>query len=280
MKFLVLVAAAALVLTGCSAQADPAPSGSQNPGASNNPPPAADIFTSPEPGPLNMMSDGVKVGEGLDVVRTEAIPPNSAPVPSAENVPASVFDIRIYSDYMCPFCGAFEKANGAQIEQWVNDGRATVEIHPVSILDRFSKGSNYSTRSANAAACVANFASESFFAYNALLFMKQPRENTPGLSDAELTDLTNQVGVDSAFDDVSQCIAEQTFAHWVEVSTNRFTKKPFPNVQMQPEGRGTPTIFVNGQLYKARLDPQTLEFDPQEFEKFVFEVVGESGPNS
>lgn len=229
----------------------------------------------PTPGPLNMLSDGVKIRTGLNAVRTIAVKPGAEPVPSGANSSATVLDIRIYADYMCPICNSFERANGDQIQKLVNDGLATVEIHPVAILDRASKGTKYSTRSTNAAACVANFAPDRFFQYNALLFENQPQEGTRGLNDETLIDLTKEAGVISEFKDVSQCINDLTFKTWVSAATERFVGKPLPNVATQPEPPlGTPTIYVNGQLYRFTLDRDTFEFDPKEFNAFITEVLG------
>lgn len=228
----------------------------------------------PAPGPLNMLSDGIKIGAGLDAVRTQGLKPSASPIPSASNEPSSVLDIRIYSDYLCPICGGFEEANNEQIKKMVSDGIATVEIHPVAILDRLSMGSKYSSRSANAAACVANFAPDNFFAFNTLLFMNQPEENTAGLKDAELIEFAKEAGVVSQFKRVSQCIEDRSFKAWVVGATDRFTTNPLPNVATQPERPGTPTIYVNGQLYQYTIDPATGKFDPSEFAGFITKVLG------
>lgn len=228
----------------------------------------------PAPGPRNMLSDGIKIGENFDAVRTGALQPSGEPVPSASNEPSSVLDIRIYSDYLCPICGGFEDANAEQIKKMVKDGIATVEIHPVAILDRLSKGSKYSSRSANAAACVANFSPDNFFDFNSLLFENQPEENTAGLSDAELIEFAKESGVVSQFKKVSECIETQSFKNWVAAATERFTTNPLPNVATQPERPGTPTIYVNGQLYEYTINPKTGAFDPKEFAGFITKILG------
>lgn len=227
----------------------------------------------PAPGPLNMLSDGIKIGEGFHAVKTPALQPSEEPVPSASNEPADVLDIRIYADYMCPICGNFEKANADQIKKLVQEGAATLEIHPVAILDRAAMGTKYSTRSANAAACVANYAPDNFFDFSAILFEHQPEENTPGLDDDTLIALAKEVGV-AKFTDVSSCIKDQSFKAWVKASTDRFINNPLPNVVPEPAQRGTPTIVVNGQLYQYTYDPSTGAFDPQEFASFLVQVLG------
>lgn len=227
----------------------------------------------PAPGPHNMLSDGIKIGEGFHAVKTSALQPSAEPVPFPSNQPSSVLDIRIYADYLCPICGNFEEANAEQIKKLVRDGAATVEIHPVAILDRASMGTKYSTRAANSAACVADLSPDNFFDYSALLFKHQPEENTPGLDDDTLIALAKEAGV-SKFTDVSSCIRDQTFKNWVAAATARFNNNPFPNVASQPPQHGTPTVFVNGQLYMYTFDQTTGAFDPKEFTAFLAKVLG------
>ncbi len=228
----------------------------------------------PAPGPLNMLSDGIKIGEGLDAVRTRALQPTNEPVPWPSNEPASVLDIRIYADYLCPICGGFEEANGEQIKNMVKDGIATLEIHPVAILDRLSMGTKYSSRATNAAACVANYSPDSFYSFNSLLFLNQPEENSTGLSNDELIEFTKEAGVVSKFTKVSECINDRTFKNWVAAATDRFTTNPLPNVAVQPERPGTPTVYVNGQLYAYTINPDTGVFDPKEFSAFIAKILG------
>lgn len=225
------------------------------------------------PGPLNMLSDGIKIGENFDAVKTSALQPSAEPVPSASNELSSVLDIRIYVDYMCPVCGMFEKANGEQIKKLVKDGAATVEIHPVAILDRLSMGTKYSTRAANAAACVANYSPNNFFAFNELLFKHQPEEDSSGLSDGRLIELAKETGVDK-YTNIVTCIETQEFKNWVAGATDRFNSNPFPNAATQPEKHGTPIIYVNGQLFPYTYDEVTGEFDPAQFFAFFTKVLG------
>jgi protein-disulfide isomerase len=228
------------------------------------------IFTSIRPagpGPANMASDGIKIGQNLEAVPTAALPAGDDPVPSEPN-PAGVADIRIWVDYLCPFCGQFEATNSEQIESWVTEGSATIEIHPISILNSQSQGSRYSTRAANAAACVANYSPNSFFAFNNILFENQPEEQTPGLDDAELIALTGAAGVESA-GRIEDCIEEGEFNNWVTDATTRALTGPLPDSDVA-KVTGTPTVIVNGAQYSGSLT------DPTEFAAFVLEQTAEA----
>ncbi len=147
-------------------------------------------------------------------------------------------EVRVYSDFMCPFCGLFETTNGAMLEELRLAGEATVVYHPVAFLDRFSNGTKYSTRSAQAAAVVADSAPEHFTEFWLALFANQPAEDTPGLSDDEISALAVGVGVPQ---EVADTFVDGRFDGWVESATNQATEDlPRP---------ATPTILINGTLF-------------------------------
>jgi protein-disulfide isomerase len=166
-----------------------------------------------------------------------------------------------YIDYFCPFCGEFEAANAEQLSDWVDSGEVVLEVHPIAILDRASLGTKYSTRAANAAACVADSSPGAFESFNALLFSNQPAEQTEGLSDAELVDLAGQAGAAES-SGVRECIQSGEFEDWVTEATNRALNGPLPDSDVE-RVEGTPTVIVDGKQYEGPLD------DPEAFADFV-----------
>lgn len=221
----------------------------------------------PSPGPLNMLSDGIKIGQGFKAVPTAALQPNAKPVPSKTN-PVNVIDLRVYIDYQCPFCAKFEATNASQIKKWVSTGAATIEIHPLAILDQASLGKKYSTRAANAAACVANYSPDQFFDYNELLFSNQPKENTEGLTDAKLISLANQAKVVKP-GSVKSCILTQKFKSWTNAATSRATTDPLPGTNIKKLA-GTPTVTINGKKYDGPID------NAADFASAVSKAAGDS----
>lgn len=219
------------------------------------------------PGPRNMASDGLLVGEGLTAVTTPALQPDADLVPSTPDATGAVADIRVYVDYLCPFCGTFETTNAEQISQWVEAGAATVEIHPISILTSKSAGTQYSLRAANAAACVADSAPDDFLAFNSALFAAQPVEGTAGLSDEEIKEVVAGSGVSENVTAINECIDETTFKSWVLDATDRALNGPIPNSTSLEAITGTPTVLVNGKQYVGALD------DPKEFSAFVLQAA-------
>jgi protein-disulfide isomerase len=153
-------------------------------------------------------------------------------------------EVVVYSDYMCPICGMFEEINGPTLDELRENGEIVVEYRPVSILDRTSQGSQFSTRAATAAGLVADQAPEQFVAFNTAMFANQPEEGTEGLSDEQIADLAREAGVDEAvaaqIADGSYLEGDASFSPWVAAATEEATRA-------FPEGFGTPTILVDGE---------------------------------
>lgn len=221
----------------------------------------------PGPGPLNMLSDGITVGTNFEAVKTAALASGKKPVATKPVAGSKTIAIQIYIDYLCPVCGAFEKANSEQITTLVKQGAATIEIHPVAILDSKSLGSRYSTRAANAAACVANFSPNRFYDFSALLFTNQPQESSAGLTNEKLTALTVKAKVSEPAK-VASCIADETFKSWTTDATTRAVSNP---KLLSASGQfGTPTVLVNGSKYAGSVA------DPTAFAQFISSVAGAS----
>jgi protein-disulfide isomerase len=183
------------------------------------------------------------------------IPVGADRVAGTTNEGAPVVDV--YLDYMCPVCGQFEQINAADIDTMIDDGDATVVYHPVSILDRMSNGTEYSTRSAAAAAWVADQAPEAFADYNALLFANQPAENSPGLTNDELAAYAEEAGADSTVADaIADGTARTTFGQYAASATQEATSdESLHNAQ---GGFGTPTVLVEGERFESWNQPGAL----------------------
>ena len=240
----------------------------------------------PGPRPANMASNGIVLTAELGtdgkptgniVAETNAaLPEGAAPIPTTPK--AGILNIVEYQDYMCPICGNFDKNDSSVIESRVKSGAATFEIHPIAILDPQSQGTNYSTRAANAAACVANFSPNSFFTFNQLLYSNQPAEGSPGLSDEELANYATIAGATPA-ESITNCISKQTFSAWVGQATALVTAKGaiMPNSD-NVAFEGTPTVIVNGAQFKGKVDAQG-NFFPAELEAFLLEQAGKTVTN-
>ncbi|WP_182065330.1 DsbA family protein [Curtobacterium sp. ME12] len=220
------------------------------------------------PGPSTMSQGGITIGQGLEPVTASASGSASASPSSAATDSAGTVRITLYVDYLCPGCGQFEQANGDYIEDLVDSGAATVDIHPVAILSNRSQGTKYSLRAANAAACVAEHSPNQFYAVNQALFAKQPDEGTPGLTDAELTDVVTGVQGLQERSAVRSCIADQDYAKWVDEQTTAVSDGTIPGSTLK-EFPGTPLVLVNGQRYEL-----TSPVTNDDFRTFVVTAAG------
>jgi len=207
--------------------------------SSSDSPGGPDLQTGSAEAPGGASGDGIVLGDGGD----------------------DATRVVTYIDYFCPYCGQFESTNAEQMSEWIESGEVVLEVHPVSILDRASKGTQYSTRAANAAACVADTAPDRFEAFSALLFENQPVENTEGLSDADLIDLVDQAGALEGTG-VADCIDTGQFTDWVTQATDRALSGPLPDSDVEKLS-GTPTVIVDGSQYMGSLT------DAEEFADFV-----------
>jgi protein-disulfide isomerase len=178
---------------------------------------------------------GLKIGVGL-----QAFTADKTPTPEASETKAP--EIVVYVDYQCPICQAFDLPNSAQIRSWVDTGAATLEIRPISFLDRASLN-EYSSRAANAAFCVANFEPDSYFDMHSNLMINQPAEGQEGLDDNELFKVAEQSGAGT--NEVKGCIQNKSFADYIEQHTQNVLNTPQQGVTVT----GTPTVLVNGNKF-------------------------------
>jgi protein-disulfide isomerase len=166
---------------------------------------------------------------------SEAVPVGDADAPVT---------VEIYYDYMCPACGAFEAANGDELDRLITEGAARVELRPISFLDEQSEGTRYSTRAANAFATVVDDAPDLAWDFHRALYADQPEEGTEGLSDDDIAEIAAESGVP---EDVVDRFTDSTFEAWVaSVTAEAFDS----GVQ------GTPTIKIDGELFEG--DPYTV----------------------
>ena len=157
-----------------------------------------------------------------------------------------------YLDFMCPVCKSFEEAYGDTIQEQVDAGTLTLNIHPISILDRFSQGTEYSSRAAGAMYCVANTEPDKAVGFMREMYADQPPENSSGLSDEQLVQIAEAVGVTDT-ETVGACITDGTFKTYAQGMTQQTP------VQPGQQGIATPTLVLNGET----IANSSLTGDPQ-----------------
>lgn len=161
--------------------------------------------------------------------------PATPTVPDAVSKEGEPVKVVAYIDFICPACKSFETNNGEMLNSLRNEGKIQLEYRPIGFLD-FQSTTNYSSRAANAAACVVNESPEKYADFHELLFEKQPAEGGAGISDDDLKKMATEVGAKS----IDQCIEDKTYRPFVKVATE----------SAQIAGiSGTPSVFVEGKQW-------------------------------
>lgn len=238
------------------ASAGPVPANAnQYGGVVNNGP--NQLAASPADTPQEINTDSVKDAVG---------DPNQPTKPQGANDKSKPVQVIVYVDMMCPVCKMFEDANAPQLEKYVNDKKVTVEYRLVTYLDRLSP-TNYSSRSANALACVANEAPAAYMPYMKSLWKAADEglvdeQTAPGgLTNAQLGERAVAAG---APDSVKTCIDKGTYRPWVKLTTG---------LAQQANVKGTPAILINGATYTGGAD------DPAAFKAFADEQIAAAAKN-
>ena len=146
-----------------------------------------------------------------------------------------------FIDFLCPFCRRFELSAGPTLAGLVSGGTISLAYHPMNFLDKAST-TNYSTRAAAASGCAAD--QERFADYAHALFVNQPPEGGPGLSDSELAALGAEAGLADAF---RACFGNMPYLDWPSYVTARAVALGVS---------ATPTVLVGGAAVTP--DPQAI----------------------
>ena len=221
--------------------------------------PVADQGPTPANGNVH---GGITLLKGTEVAKSEPATVNVADIPSpAASAPATItapgaeaeagkpVKVVLYIDFICPVCTNFEATYNETLTKLRDEGKITVEYRALGFLDSRST-TNYSSRAANAAACVVNESPEKYSAFVDALFDKQPAEGGAGLSDDELKKLATEVGAKS----IDSCVENKTYRPWVKYTTQEAAAIGVT---------GTPTVIVDGKQWGKGDSAQT------EFPAFV-----------
>ena len=200
----------------------------------------------------------IAVGALVVWMNNAAVSPDPVVTPDAAVINAETGAIAVgdgdqtmdtYIDFMCPVCNQFEQAYGAAIQGLVDDGTITLNIHPISILDRASQGTEYSTRAANAMYCVAAADGTAAVPFMQAMFANQPEEGSTGLTDEQILAIAAGVGVTG----IDACVNDGEYSGFVTAMTEKTPVAPGAS------GIGTPTIAINGEVIANSTLPAPAE---------------------
>jgi len=168
--------------------------------------------------------------------------------------------VDVYFDFLCPYCAVFEHGNGEMLLAKSEAGDVALYYHPLGFLDGYSNGTKYSTRTANAAAVVADRAPQALPGFVVALFANQPAEGGAGLTDAQIADIAVGAGVPS---DVAATFGDGEFTDWVAAATQ----------QASIDGiSSTPSLMIDREIL-----PQSAEVPWMQegvLERYLLSVVG------
>ena len=191
-------------------------------------------------------------GASTKSVATESNGVVSVSNPSVTGTNPKVIDL--YEDALCPVCSEFESQFGQQINQAVDEGKLSVNVHMLTFLDPRSFSQNYSTRAAAALLCVAQEDGSTpgtYLGFHSALFATgtQPTEGgSSDLTDQQLADLATSKG---ASDAAAQCV---TSGQNVAAATAA-DKSSSATLSTATGGQvATPTVVQNGVPVKISAD--------------------------
>ncbi|MFC3298314.1 hypothetical protein FJV46_02730 [Arthrobacter agilis] len=186
-------------------------------------------------GGVTLLSTTQTAPTGTDSVDTASLPAEPAAegtVPDGiTQVSSGPLQVVAYVDVNCVHCADFEAQHADRIGAWLDAGEITFEYRTVAFLDRASR-TDYSSRGANAAACVADSAPGAYLDFNQRLFAHYEQGE---LDDEGLVALADEAGAG----DISACVEDGTYRPFVKYTTAA--------AQAAAVG-GTPTVYVDGAL--------------------------------
>lgn len=196
-----------------------------------------------EAGGITLTSDTTVAdtsGLTVDATKAGALPTSQKPdAPRDANVApkGDPINVLLYVDVNCVHCADFETQYSDQIGTWLAAGDVQVEYRNVAYLDAGSP-TNFSSRGANALACVADQAPASYLPFAKAMFAHYPQGE---MKNAELAQLAKDNGAD-----VADCIDDGTFRPFV-----KFTDQ----ASRADSIAGTPSIFIQGKKWDSVAEP-------------------------
>jgi protein-disulfide isomerase len=151
----------------------------------------------------------------------------------------------VYEDFLCPFCGEFEKASHEQLAQLAADGKVQVEYRPFVILNGAGP---YSSRATMVWSLVLQQDGPDVAKkFHDLLYANQPSEEGPFPSQQDVVALAGQAGADTTT--LQSAIDAGDGIDWPVDATK----------SAQDLGvNSTPTITLDGKPYASGASPADL----------------------
>ena len=186
----------------------------------------------PAPAPFGYMGPYAPVTLNADNSVTMARPGVSKPV------------LDVYEDFQCPACRAFEKSDGALLQQLADQGKVKVVYYPFTDYSGEPQLDN-SVRAWAAAKCAPP---DRWVKFHNALYASQPAQTTSdGFSVSQLVQLGEQAG-----------ITGPAFTHCVQSQQYAAQDAPLSNQIINAGVSTMPALTLNGKVLGNSLTPATL----------------------
>ncbi|MCL2802925.1 MAG: DsbA family protein [Micrococcales bacterium] len=155
-----------------------------------------------------------------------------------------VVTVAIYTDFMCPWCGNFEKQYDQELSNLAQNGQIQLEYHIVALQDSQENAERFSTRAAIAAAAVAKHDPANFLPFVRAMFDDQPTEGQDSRSDEEIAATAEGAGVNEG---ALAALTNTDFEAWVNFTNEQFFKvgvSTTPTIMMAL-GSGERMVFTD-----------------------------------
>ncbi|AFU03991.1 hypothetical protein AW168_05090 [Nocardia brasiliensis] len=133
--------------------------------------------------------------------------------------PNAAIVITVTEDAQCALCRTLESVSGPVLTALTDRDEIAVDYRLIAIRDR-SSTTAYSSRAANASACVAAADKTRWPAWRRAVLNRVPAENSAGLGDQELIDLAIGAGI-PATPALSECVTTRRYGAFVADQTRK-----------------------------------------------------------
>jgi protein-disulfide isomerase len=196
---------------------------------------------------LVVVGGGFAINSMRDDTTTTAakIPPPGSQFGLTIGADSAPHQVVVYEDFLCPFCGEFEKASHEQLAQLAADGKVQVEYRPFVLLNGAGP---YSSRATMVWSLVLQQDGPDVAKkFHDLLYANQPSEEGPFPSQEDVVTLAGQAGADTT--KLQSAIDAGDGIDWPVDATK----------SAQDLGvNSTPTITLDGKPYASGATPADL----------------------
>jgi protein-disulfide isomerase len=185
-----------------------------------------------------IVAGGFLINSMRDNTKTAAakIPPPGSSFGLTIGSSTAPHQVVVYEDFLCPFCGEFEKTSHEELAQLADQGKVQIEYRPIVFL---SQAGPYSARATLIWWLVhEKYGDDVAKKFHDLLFANQPSEEGPFPTRDDLYALAAQAGANA--DELKTAVDNNEGVEEVAAATREATKLKI---------NATPTLVLDGKPF-------------------------------